>query len=188
MTMSHTATDHRLQPSGERTSSRSANTHRPTGLAPDTVPGYDSSREVVCFECSHDDCVHYHSAQRRLSRVEAQGFLRYTENTLFTKHSRGEMPQAVSGPPLEFSTCQLAVFKYDDGLILSGRAYDRDAHLGGIPAARAARAKREAAKRAKLSAAMRRRHAARNASSRPANARVSKHVAARRAVRKGGAR
>lgn len=188
MSTPHTSTDHRLRILGDRYINVPPNTHRSTGLPPDSVPAYDCSTEIACAECSHDDCVHYHSAQRRLSRVEAQGFLRFTENTLFTKHSRGEMPHAISGPPLEFSTCQLAVYKYDDGLILSGRSYDRAAHLAGIPTARAARAKKEAAKRAKLSAAMRRRHAARKTQSRTPKACTSKNTGTLRATRKGGAR
>jgi hypothetical protein len=129
------------------------------GLPRDTVPTYDSSSEVACLRCSHDGCTHFHSAQRRVSRVEAQGFLRYTENTLFTKHSRREMPPAVSGPPLEFDSCHLAVFKFD-GVVLATALYDRTAHLVAVPIARAEREQRRREKSEKLSAHMRRRHAA----------------------------
>ena len=125
---------------------------------PNERPVYDSSSEVACPACSHDGCIHFHSAQRRLSRRDAQGFLRFTENTLFTKHSRGEMPSAVSGPPLEFDTCHLAAFKYD-GVVLDRAVYDRAAHLKAVPAAHRERERRKAAKHAKLSKHMRRRHA-----------------------------
>ena len=156
-----------------------------TPLPPDTIPLYDSAREIACPECSHHDCTHFHLAQRRLSRPETQGFLRFTENTLFTKHSRGEMPKAVAGPPLEFCTCQIAVYKYDDGLILTGRSYDRAEHLNGVPVAHAARIRKEQEKRAKLSAAMRRRHAA----TKKRSARLSKADArTMQTTKKGGTR
>jgi len=145
-----------------------------TAVGPDLVPEYDSSAEIACPQCSHDGCVHYHSSQRRIERRAAQGFLRYRENTLFTKHSRGEMPNAISGPPLEFDTCHLAAFKYD-GVILTSAQYDRTAHLAAIPAAHDERVRRQREKSEKLSAHMRRRHAA-------------ARVAHRRSAKKGGAK
>jgi hypothetical protein len=117
----------------------------------------ERTREVLCSTCSHDDCQHFHLPYPRLTRREAQAYLGYTENTLFTKHSRGEMPTAIAGPPLEFETCALAAFKFDQ-VILS--RYLRAAHLAAIPAAQAARDRKKRAKSAKLSEHMRRRHAA----------------------------
>ncbi len=147
---------------------------------------YDRSAEIICPECSLPDKPYFHLPFPRLTRQEAQGFLGYTENTLFTKHSRGEMPQAVSGPPLEFSTCHLAAFKYD-GVILKTPFYVRSAHLAALPAAREARGRKRAEKSAKLSAHMRRRHAAaRKAATRRSGA--THPSSTRRAIKAGGAR
>jgi hypothetical protein len=147
---------------------------------------YDRSAEIECPKCSPPDVAYCHLPFPRLSRREAQIFLGFTENTLFTKHSRGEMPTAISGPPLEFDTCHLAAFKYD-GVILGHAQYDRSAHLAAIPAARAERERKRQEKSAKLSAHMRRRHAAaRKAATRlPVASRPS---STRRAIKAGGAR
>lgn len=162
-------------------------------VAPITEPGateqgpralaYDRALEVRCERCSHDDCEHYHLPFERLSRQEAQQFLGYTENTLFTKHSRGEMPTAVAGPPLEFNSHSLAALKYD-GVIMPGRgAYDREAHLAAIPGAIAERERRAREKSEKLSAHMRRRHAAARVQRGPRRQGGSKRRAAKAGAR-----
>lgn len=154
---------------------------------PATVPTYNRELEVFCSKCSHDGCAHYHLPYERLSRVEAQGFLNFTENTLFTKHSRDEMPHAVAGPPLEFDAHSLAAFKFDFVVIPGRRAYDRASHLAAIPAAQMEHERRRREKSEKLSAHMRRRHAAaRKAATRRSE--ISRPSSTRRAIKAGGAR
>jgi uncharacterized Zn finger protein (UPF0148 family) len=147
--------------------SRFETTQKGTSKMPDDgIPPYDSSDEIICPICSHDEHPHSHKTAKRLTKVVAQGFWQMTESTLLSKHSRGEIPASVTNFPLEFDTCSAAVFKYDR--IVVGPFYDRDKHLTILPLALAEQERKRAEKHRKLSEAAKRRRRSKPAdSSRP---------------------
>ena len=80
-------------PHGTNPPTEPATATSPTrGLPLDPIPEYSTIHEITCFICSHDGCAHSHSPEKRLRKLSAQKYLGWTENTLLTKHSRGEMP------------------------------------------------------------------------------------------------
>lgn len=124
-------------------------------LPHDSIPEYDNSTEITCPTCSHDGCPHSHPNKVRLEKRDAQKFMRWTESTLLTKHSRGHMPESVTSYPLEFDVHCLAVLKYD-GLVI-GPHYDPERHMTLLPAAREEQRRKREERRRKLSEAARRR-------------------------------